>query len=111
MKHKCTRARKTILGCFILLLLATMLIGGTTPQRVNAATTNKKSSSKYPYQIKVNKKMNTVTVYKKDSKGQYKVPVKAMVCSTGKNTPIGIFRTKAKYRWKWLYGKIGRAHV
>ncbi len=104
MQGKLTKVRKTIIGCFILLLLATMFVGGA-PQRVNAVT-KKTSTSKYPYLIKVNKKMNTVTIYKKNSKGKYTVPVKAMICSTGSNTPVGNFRTKNKYRWKWLYGNV-----
>lgn len=60
------------------------------------------AASRYPYMIKVNKKMNTVTVYGKDENGKYTKPVKAMVCSTGKATPLGTFGTKVKYRWKLL---------
>ena len=40
---------------------------------------------KFPYYIKVNRLMNTVTVYAKDEAGAYTVPVKAMVCSCGLN--------------------------
>lgn len=60
------------------------------------------AASSYPYMIKVNKKMNTVTVYGKDENGKYTKPVKAMVCSTGRATPLGTFGTKIKYRWKVL---------
>lgn len=61
-------------------------------------------AASYPYLIKVNKRMNTVTIYAKDSKGKYTKPVKAMVCSTGSATPIGTFKTPAKYRWATLMG-------
>ena len=39
------------------------------------------------YYIKVNYTANVVTIYTKDSSGQYTKPVKAMVCSTGTATP------------------------
>ena len=56
------------------------------------------------YVIKVNKQMNTVTVYAKDGKNGYIIPVKAFVCSVGYDTPIGTFRTPHKYRWHELMG-------
>lgn len=80
-------------------LLAVLFIG-IFPTRADAAQSSK------PYLIKVNKKMCTVTVYKKDSKGQYTVPVKAMLCSTGADTPVGTFRTPARYRWQLLMGDV-----
>ncbi len=61
-------------------------------------------AANYPYLIKVNKQMNTVTIYAKDAKGNYTKPVKAMVCSAGTPTPIGSFKTPAKYRWATLMG-------
>lgn len=70
-------------------------------------TTNNKVSSKYPYYIKVNRLANCVTIYKQDENGAYTVPVKAMVCSVGKNinnTPTGVFKTSDKYTWRYLYG-------
>ncbi|SFR68909.1 L,D-transpeptidase family protein [Anaeromicropila populeti] len=60
------------------------------------------AAEKYPYLIKVNRKMSTLTVYEKDEKGKYTVPVKAMLCSPGWDTPLGTYQTKAKYRWKLL---------
>ena len=61
--------------------------------------------SNYPYYIKVNYTANTVTVYSKDSNGNYTFPVRAMVCSTGKATPTsGVYKTPNKYRWKLLIG-------
>ena len=56
------------------------------------------------YVIKVNKKKNCVTVYAKDGKRGYIIPVKAFVCSTGKATPITTAKTPSKYRWHALMG-------
>lgn len=60
----------------------------------------------YKYLIKVNKQQNCVTVYEKDDKGKYTVPVKAMVCSTGWATPLGTYNTQVKYRWKILLDDV-----
>lgn len=56
------------------------------------------------YVIKVNKKKNCVTVYAKDGKNGYIIPVKAFVCSAGNATPITTARTPSKYRWHALNG-------
>lgn len=56
------------------------------------------------YVIKVNKKKNCVTVYAKDGKRGYIIPVKAFICSAGNATPIMTARTPAKYRWRALMG-------
>lgn len=67
-----------------------------------------KGQDKMNYLIKVNRACNTVTVYEKDEKGNFTVPVKAMICSVGANgqTKLGTFQTKAKYRWKLLMGDV-----
>lgn len=73
----------------------------------NTNTTNNNISSKYPYYIKVNRLANCVTIYKQDTNGNYTVPVKAMICSVGKNinnTPAGVFKTSDKYTWRYLFG-------
>ena len=60
-----------------------------------------------PYYIKVNRQANCVTIYAPDENGEYTVPVKAMVCSVGKNagsTPLGVFKTSDMYTWRYLYG-------
>ncbi len=66
------------------------------------------SAAEQAYLIKVNRACNTITVYEKDKKGAYTVPVKAMLCSvgTGNLTITGTFQTKAKYRWKLLMGDV-----
>ncbi len=88
------------LQMIIILCMACMLIGNLT---FTAKTTAK---SDMPYYIKVNKQQNCVTVYEKDKKGQYTIPVKSMVCSVGGATPLGIFKTPIKYRWKLLMGDV-----
>lgn len=56
------------------------------------------------YYIRINKATNVVTVYKSKVNGVYKDPVKAFICSAGYDTPIGTFKTPAKYRWHELDG-------
>lgn len=69
---------------------------------------NNGTSSSMPYLIKVNKTQNIVIIYKQDDSGEYTVPVKAMVCSVGKegNTPSGTFKTSDKYTWRLLEGNV-----
>jgi hypothetical protein len=45
-------------------------------------------------------------VYGKDKEGKYTVPVKAMTCSTGPDTPLGTYNTLEKYRWRLLMGDV-----
>ena len=57
------------------------------------------------YLLKVNRLLNYVTVYTYDSKGEYTVPVKAMLCSTGKvghATPLGTYKLGDKSEWCYL---------
>lgn len=66
-----------------------------------------KVNSAQPYYIRINYTANCVTIYKKDDAGNYTVPVKAMVCSTGKATPTkGTYKTLNKYVWKQLNGGV-----
>lgn len=62
----------------------------------------------YPYYIKVNRQACCITIYGKDASGAYTVPVKAIVCSVGKNnaTPLGVFHASTKYTWKLLNGNV-----
>ena len=58
----------------------------------------------YPYQIMVNRSLNCVTVYTLDDNYQYTVPVKAMVCSTGREgheTPVDTY--SMEWRADWCY--------
>ncbi len=74
-------------------------------QRKKREEEQKRLSEGYPYWIKVNYTANTVTVYEKDESGNYTVPVKAMICSTGAATPTsGVYHTPQKARWGLLIG-------
>ena len=56
------------------------------------------------YILKINKQMNCVTMYAYDpGTGSYCIPVKAMLCSTGDDTPIGTFSLSRTYRWLLMY--------
>jgi hypothetical protein len=60
------------------------------------------------YSITVNKGTNCVTVYQKNTDGDF-LPVKAMICSVGLNnddTPAGTFKTNEKYKWRALFGNV-----
>lgn len=79
----------------------------------NKRTTNNASISSVPYYIKVNTRANVVTIYSKDSEGNYTVPVKAMICSTGTYTPPVAKYPKSQYkttggknRWNFLQGSV-----
>lgn len=65
-------------------------------------------AEKLPYYIRVNRKQNCVTVYTMDENGEYTVPYKAMICSTGlyNATPRGTFHLSTKYLWRELYGGV-----
>lgn len=64
--------------------------------------------TEFPYYIKINRKQNCITVYTSDGNGEYTVPYKAMICSTGlyNATPRGTFHLSTKYLWRELYGKV-----
>ena len=66
------------------------------------------NSGKNPYSIYVNRKMNCVTVYTYDENGEYTVPVRAMVCSCGKNngTITGSFGIYFKHEWHPLFDNV-----
>lgn len=99
MKELILRIQKRSKHLLILSVILLALYGVRSMNQAEAA-------SNYPYVIKVNKQQNTITIYGKDSKGKYTVPVKAMICSTGSDTPLGTYRTPAKYRWKLLLDNV-----
>lgn len=77
----------------------------TLPEDLEEEPQTTLPESSYKYLIKVNRVLNCVTVYTKDSNGKYTVPYKAMACSTGKNiqnTPLGTFTTSSKYTWRLM---------
>ncbi len=74
---------------------------GQLVQDVRKILTKKQKES---YTIRVNRKGSCVTVYAKDGKQGYTIPVVAFVCSAGNHTPKGTFKIKDKLRWHELDG-------
>ena len=65
------------------------------------------SNNGTPYYVKVNYTANVVNVYGLDGDGNYTVPVRAMVCSTGSATPrSGRYKAGYKARWIALFGGV-----
>lgn len=92
---------KRIVSLFLALAAAALLLssGVHTAWAADALADNGK-----PYYIMVNRAQSTVTVYELDEDGRYTVPVKAMVCSTGRKghaTPTGTFTIGG--RWTWVH--------
>lgn len=59
----------------------------------------------YPFFIRINRAENYATVYGLDFDGEYTIPYKTFVCSTGLNpedTPLGTFEISDTYRWRLL---------
>ena len=66
----------------------------------NAETT--KAATADTYMLKVNRKLNVVTAY--ELKGKEYVPIRAMLCSCGSDTPLGVKHLGEKYRWRLMFG-------
>lgn len=89
-------------------------ISQKSPIVVEALEENKENLEEiYPtgttkYYIKVNCKSQTVNVYEKDENNKYSKPVKAMLCSTGVETPeTGVYKiTSFKQEWLGLQGNV-----
>ena len=82
---------------------------GATEEELKKEKVDKKdkSNNTQPYYIKVNYSANCVTVYKKDDNGDYTIPVKAMICSTGRATPTsGVYKISNRYAWRILVGGV-----
>ena len=60
------------------------------------------------YEIHVNRKQSVVTVYTYDENDEFTVPVRAMLCSCGKNksTITGEFEIYFKSEWHALYNNV-----
>lgn len=59
------------------------------------------------YYIKVDLNNQVVTVYIRDGNGDYTIPLKIMICSTGESTPTeGVFTLSDKYAWGDLVGGV-----
>ena len=78
------------------------------PTETVEATETPDVTAEFPYYIKINRMQNCITVYTLDENGEYTIPCKAMVCSTGlyNATPSGTYQISTKYRWRELYGGV-----
>lgn len=54
------------------------------------------------YLVRVNCATNVVTIFTYDENGEYTIPVKAMICSTGPATPQGTYIMGYQARWNGL---------
>ena len=83
------------------------------PNSQEGETKTKAPISNMPYYIKINNSANVVTIYTKDDDGNYTIPVKAMICSTGDYTPPVPKYPNSRYkvtgyrqRWNDLQGDV-----
>ena len=75
------------------------------PEETEKTAQIKTQTSKY--YIKVNNQENVVTIYTKDSHGNYTIPYKAMICSIGTATPTGGVYTIPGKTWdRWTWGQM-----
>lgn len=89
---------KRITSLFLALVSSVLLLCSAAQTAYAAAP----ASNGRPYYIMVNRAMNTVTIYELDENGRYTVPVKAMICSVGREghaTPTGTFSIGGKWAW------------
>lgn len=98
---------KRIVSLFLALCAAAALLcpsAQAAQSKAGYIAANHTKSNGKPYYIMVNRAQSTVTVYGLDEEGYYTVPVKAMVCSTGRKghaTPTGTFTIGG--RWSWVH--------
>lgn len=88
---------------FVLLLTVPCVQPASASQGDYIAANHTRSNGR-PYYIMVNRAQNTVTVYGLDSNGYYTVPVRAMICSVGRQghaTPLGTFTLGGQ--WQWIH--------
>ncbi len=58
------------------------------------------------YQIKYNKATRTMYIMARDGANGYIIPFKTFNSTSGPATPLGTYKTYAKYRWKFMHGNI-----
>ena len=80
--------------------------GGSSPNKGTPTATKKPSQP--PYLIRVNLQTQVVAVFTTDAQGAYTVPVRSMICSTGKGnlTPPGTFKISSKYKFHAMNGGV-----
>lgn len=58
------------------------------------------------YQIRYNKATKTMYIMAKDGDNGYIIPFKTFMSACGPDTPLGSYKTYAKYRWKFMHDDI-----
>lgn len=104
----CRIVRKAAAFCLAVCMCLGILMHGST-------LTVRAEEERTDYLVMVNRAANCVTVYEKDADGEFTVPVKAFVCSCGREghaTPLGTFRTSNYYQWRRMVdGSYGQYAV
>lgn len=78
-----------------------------TPPPTQPPVPTQSPELKGDYYIAVNVEANTITVYTRDENGDFSVPYKAIVCSTGSATPTsGVYTLGVQHRWHYLFGDV-----
>ena len=88
----------------IAFVLICAILSKTSTVEAAASKSTAKTTTVSPYQIKVNRIANCVTVYKMDLTGNYE-PYRSFACSVGKNiyeTPLGTYKTSDYYDWRLM---------
>lgn len=93
-------------GKYRILVTAMDSNGNESTAECAVTVLEKSSGTVYPYYMKINRKQCVVTVYSTDENGDPRTPLKAMVCSTGRATPLGSYRTYYRRRWNGLFGDV-----
>ena len=94
-----------ILALMFALLLAVPCAQTASASQGDYIAANYTYSNGLPYYIMVNRAQCTVTVYGLDAYGYYTVPVKAMICSIGRQgheTPLGTYNLGWKSDWTYM---------
>ena len=92
----------TIILALLSALLALPCVQTASAAQGDYIAANHTRSNGQPYYIMVNRAQSTITVYGLDDSGYYTVPVKAMICSTGRlghATPTGTYTLGGKWQW------------
>lgn len=82
-------------------------VQNTVENTMKSVQTSNTTNNQTPYYIKINYGAQVVTIYGKDEQGNYTIPIKAMVCSTGTYTPkSGVYSIPARWKWLGLQGNV-----
>ena len=88
--------------CAAMVLLTDTSIDVSAAELLEVQTDSETVDTRPDYVVYVNRALNCITVKEKDEDGSL-IPVKAMVCSCGRegsSTPEGTFRTSNYYGWR-----------